>query len=56
MALVLIYCYSRWSDAESTVNPNQDIQDTFAAEYPMLLNWPDRRPIGQLFVAEHSTY
>ncbi|HET6383611.1 MAG TPA: hypothetical protein VFJ58_09490 [Armatimonadota bacterium] len=28
-----------------------DLQQRFAAAYPFLLHWPDRRPIGELFIS-----
>ncbi len=43
--------------ANQTVSPQYILHDLFqrwAARFPSTLNWPDRRPIGQLVLASHA--
>ena len=40
----------RFSPADKT-DAGADVYRAFAAAHPMTLNWPDRRPIGALFLA-----
>jgi HEAT repeat protein len=36
-------------------NAAKDIYEQFAKAYPFVLNWPDRRPIGALFLGRDNT-
>ena len=41
----------RFSPANDKNNAGADVLHEFAKAHPMTLNWPDRRPIGALFLA-----